>query len=104
MLAQHNQVTPALDLAEPYQVSAQSHWYQKTQLPFNTTDLVHDLCITLERLKIPYRRGLPDATGLLTIDIALPDRKVRPQGTHVRTCDQKRGSELFRRCMMVGGT
>lgn len=47
-----------------------------TQLGFNTTRLVHDLCAVLESLQIPFQTGVSEATGLLRIDIALPDQQV----------------------------
>lgn len=47
-----------------------------TQLGFNTTRLVHDLCAVLESLEIPFQTGVSEAMGLLRIDLALPDKQV----------------------------
>ncbi len=75
LLAQHHQVVPAVELPESFQSQAQEHWYQ-TQRPFNTTQLVQDLCLTLDLLRIPYQKGISASTGLLLIDVALTDRQV----------------------------
>lgn len=75
LLAQHHGVVPAVDLPESFQSQAQEHWYQ-TQRPFNTTQLVQDLCLILEMLRIPYQKGISASSGLLLIDIAVTDRQV----------------------------
>ena len=78
LLAQFAGVSVAVELPESYQSQAQDHWYH-SQRAFNTTQLVHDLCMILDTLRVPYQRGVPATTGLLTIDIALPDRQVCDQ-------------------------
>lgn len=75
LLAQHHGVVSAVELPESFQSQAQEHWYQ-TQRPFNTTQLVQDLCLTLDTLRIPYQKGISASTGLLLIDVALTDRQV----------------------------
>ena len=75
LLAQHQGVVTAVELPESFQSQAQEHWYQ-TQRPFNTTQLVQDLCLTLDTLRIPYQKGISASTGLLLIDVALTDRQV----------------------------
>lgn len=47
-----------------------------TQLGFNTTRLVRDLCAVLDSLQIPFQTGVSEAVGLLRIDLALPDQQV----------------------------
>lgn len=75
LLAQHHGVVSAVELPESFQSQAQEHWYQ-TQRPFNTTQLVQDLCLTLDLLRIPYQKGISASTGLLLIDVALTDTQV----------------------------
>ena len=65
----------AVELPESFQSQAQEHWHQ-TQRPFNTTQLVQDLCLTLDMLRIPYQKGISASTGLLLIDVALTDKQV----------------------------
>jgi len=82
LLAQHHEVVPAVELPESFQSQAQVHWYQ-TQRPFNTTQLVQDLCLTLEMLRIPYQKGISASTGLLLIDVALTDRQASADFKHL---------------------
>lgn len=91
LLAQFKGVNPAVELPDTFQSQAQDHWYQ-TQLPFNTTQLVQDLCLMLDTMGIPYQKGIPASTGLLLIDIALPDRQVG------KVADASAG---LRRCLTV---
>ena len=82
LLAQHQGVVTAVELPESFQSQAQEHWYQ-TQRPFNTTQLVQDLCLTLDTLRIPYQKGLSASRGLLLIDVALTDRQVGADLKHL---------------------
>ncbi len=75
LLAQHQGAGSAVELPESFQSQAQEHWYQ-TQRPFNTTQLVQDLCLTLDLLRVPYQKGMSASAGLLLIDVAVTDRLV----------------------------
>ena len=75
LLAQATGAGAALDLSDSFKSQEQQRWLQG-QLPFNTTQLVADLCATLDELRIPYRRGPPAGPALMTIDIALVEKKV----------------------------
>lgn len=55
---------------------AEEQWY-RTQKPFNRTLLVRELCTALHSLQIHHQEDVPVTEGLLRIDIALPERKVR---------------------------
>ena len=65
-----------MELPENFKSQAQTHWHM-TQLGFNTTRLVCDLCAVLDSLQIPFQTGVSEAVGLLRIDLALPDQQVR---------------------------
>ncbi|KAL3159854.1 hypothetical protein ABBQ38_010255 [Trebouxia sp. C0009 RCD-2024] len=75
LLAQHIGTVGAVDLPESFKSQAQTHWHM-TQLGFNTTRLVRDLCAVLDSLQIPFQTGVSEAVGLLRIDLALPDQQV----------------------------
>ena len=77
LLAEHIGTVVAVKLPDSFKSQAQTHW-RMTQLNFNTTGLVFDLCDVLESLQIPYETGFSEAAGLLRIDLALPDKKVYP--------------------------
>ena len=55
---------------------AEEQWY-RTQKPFNRTHLVRELCTALHSLQLHHQEDVPITEGLLRIDIALPERKVR---------------------------
>lgn len=75
MLAQNIGTVMAVNMPDNFKSQAQTHW-RMTQLGFNTTRLVRDLCAVLESLQIPFQTGVSEATGLLRIDIALSDQQV----------------------------
>ncbi len=85
LLAQHHGVVSAVELPESFQSQAQEHWHQ-TQRPFNTTQLVQDLCLTLDMLRIPYQKGISASTGLLLIDVALTDKQVGADNKSAMRC------------------
>ena len=65
----------AVNMPHNFKSQAQTHWHM-TQLGFNATKLVRDLCAVLEALQIPFQTGVSEPTGLLRIDIALSDQQV----------------------------
>ena len=75
LLAQDLGTVMAVNMPDNFKSQAQTHWHM-TQLGFNTTRLVRDLCAVLESLQIPFQTGVSEATGLLRVDIALPDQQV----------------------------
>lgn len=75
LLAQDLGTVVAVNMPDNFKSQAQTHWHM-TQLGFNTTRLVHDLCAVLESLQIPFQTGVSEAMGLLRIDIALSDQQV----------------------------
>lgn len=100
LLAQHIGTATAIKLPETFKSQAQTHW-RMTQLGFNTTGLVFDLCGVLESLQVPYETGLSEAKGLLRIDLALPGEKVYPVcliGPHDFKLNTTFLSELLQTC------
>ena len=75
LLAQDLGTVMAVNMPDNFKGQVQTHWHM-TQLGFNTTKLVRDLCAVLESLQIPFQTGVSEATGLLRIDIALSDQQV----------------------------
>ena len=75
LLAQDLGTVAAVNMPDNFKSQAQTHW-RMTQLGFNTTRLVRDLCAVLESLQVPFQTGVSEAKGLLRIDIALSDQWV----------------------------
>ena len=75
VLAQHEHGVATINLPEDIRSQALMEW-QATQMRFNITKLVRDLCAVLEALNIPFQTGVMEARGLLRIDIALTDQQV----------------------------
>ena len=75
LLAQDLGTVVAVNMPDNFKSQAQTHW-RMTQLGFNTTKVVCDVCAVLESLQIPFETGVSEATGLLRIDIALSDQQV----------------------------
>ena len=65
----------APDLPEDFKAQAKEHWY-RSQLPFNFTPLVQELCQALDGLQLPHQQGIALSEGLVRIDIALPEQQV----------------------------
>ena len=67
-----------VELPDSIRALAEDYWY-RSQLPFNPTQLVDELCDALDTMDLHHQKGIPIAEGLLRIDIALPEHKVRLQ-------------------------
>ena len=65
-----------VELPDSIKALAEDYWY-RSQLPFNPTQLVDELCNALDSMDLQHQEGIPIAEGLLRIDIALPQHKVR---------------------------
>lgn len=75
VVAQANSGAAVVELPETIRSAGAEHWY-RSQLPFNATQLVHELCCALDSMQMQHQEGIPEAQGLVRIDIALPEQKV----------------------------
>lgn len=74
-MTQANSGAAVVELPETICSAAEEHWY-RSQLPFNATQLVLELCGALDSMQLQHQEGIPVPEGLLRIDIALPEQKV----------------------------